>query len=391
MLRRPCARACLISNCKALKAMMKTIDTGLFIPVGNHGWVHSVNSPAVEDGSFRRVLSVTEAAERLGFDFVLSPGIWRGRKGPSQHWMRSLESLTTTAALLQATNSILVFGTVHMTVYPPAVVAKIMTTLDQIGPGRAGLNLVTGSSYLDLSHVGLWRDGLDHNERYDLADEWIKIVKRLWTEEIVSHKGRFYELTEATMGPKPSRLPPLANAGASERGFRFAVENCDIAFLSGSDEPKYKSEAMRAKTTARSLGKADLKVYGLVTLIPGETDKDAQDRSEFFNQGVDIECLDDIALGYSLNPNIKDVSPGSVRLAASREKRSAVAPGAFVGSYASIAKRIAHVVVDCDLDGIIIIVPDYTDDLQAVAQNTLVRMSEHGVSCRICGAPASVG
>ena len=39
----------------------------------------------------------------MGFDFVLSPGIWRGRKGPSEHWTRSLESLTTTAALLQAT------------------------------------------------------------------------------------------------------------------------------------------------------------------------------------------------------------------------------------------------------------------------------------------------
>ncbi len=366
--------------------MTKVIDTGVFIPVGNHGWIHSVNSPAVEDGSFQRVLEVTKGAEGLGFDFVLSPGIWRGRKGPSGHWMRSLESLTTAAALLQATNRISVFGTVHMTVYPPAVVAKIMATLDQIGPGRVGLNLVTGSSYLDLSHVGLWLDGLDHNERYDLADEWIQVVKRLWTEDIVSHKGRFYELTEATMGPKPSRLPPLANAGASERGFKFAVQNCDIAFLSGSDDPKYKADAIRAKQTARSMGKADLKVYGLVTLIPGETDNEAKDRKDHFDEGVDIECLDDIALGYNLNPNIKDVSPGSLRLAAGREKRSATAPGAFVGSYASLAKRIAQVVIDCELDGIILIVPDYVSDLEAVAKKTLAHMSEYGVFCRVGGA-----
>ncbi len=363
--------------------MTKVIDTGVFIPVGNHGWIHSINSPAVEDGSFRRVLEVTKGAEALGFDFVLSPGIWRGRKGPSEHWMHSLELLTTTAALLQATDRISVFGTVHMTVYPPAVVAKIMTTLDQIGPGRVGLNLVTGSSYLDLSHVGLWRDGLDHNERYELADEWIQVVKKLWTEGFVSHKGRFYELTEATMGPKPSRLPPLANAGASERGFKFAVENCDIAFVSGSEDPKDKQAAIRAKATARSMGKPDLKVYGLVTLIPGETDKDAQDRKAFFDEGVDIECLDDIALGYNLNPNIKDVSSVSLRLAAGRERRSAVTPGAFVGSYASLAKRIAQVVKDCELDGIILIVPDYTDDLEALAEKTLVGMPEYGVSSRI--------
>jgi pyrimidine oxygenase len=366
--------------------MTKVIDVGLFIPVGNHGWIHSTNSPAVEDGSFQRVLEVTKGAEALGFDFVLSPGIWRGRKGPSSHWMHSLESLTTTAALLQATDRISVFGTVHMTVYPPAAVAKIITTLDQIGPGRIGLNLVTGSSYLDLSHIGLWRDGLNHNERYELADEWIQVVKRLWTEGSVSHKGRFYELTEATMGPKPSRLPPLANAGASERGFKFAVENCDIAFVSGSEDPKDKQAAIRAKATARSMGKPDLKVYGLVTLIPGETDKDAQDRKDHFDEGVDIACLDDIALGYNLNPNIKDVSSVSLRLAAGREKRSAVTPGAFVGSYASLAKRIAQVVKDCELDGIILIVPDYTNDLEALAAKTFVSLPEYGVSCRIGGA-----
>jgi pyrimidine oxygenase len=366
--------------------MTKLIDAGVFIPVGNHGWIHSLNSPAVEDGSFQRVLDVTKGAERLGFDFVLSPSIWRGRKGPSEHWMRSLESLTTSAALLQATDRISVFGTVHMTVYQPAVVAKIITTLDEIGPGRVGLNLVTGSSYLDLSHVGLWRDGLDHNERYDLADEWVQVVKRLWKEDIVSHKGRFYELTEATMGPKPSRLPPLANAGASERGFKFAVQNCDIAFLSGSEDSKSREAAITAKRTARLMGKIDLKVYGLVTLIPGETDKEAKDRKDHFDEGVDIECLDDIALGYILNPNIKDVSPGSLRLAAGKETRSAITPGAFVGSYGSLAKRIAQVVIERDLDGVILIVPDYVNDLEAVAKKTLVRMSEYGVSCRVGGA-----
>lgn len=362
--------------------MAKTIDVGVFIPVGNHGWIHSVNAPDVEDGSFQRVLEVTKGAEALGFDFVLSPGIWRGRKGPSEHWMRSLESLTTTAALLQATERISVFGTVHMTVYSPAVVAKIMITLDQIAPGRVGLNLVTGSSYLDLAHVGLWRHGLDHNGRYDLADEWIKVVKRLWTEKVVSHKGKFYELAEATMGPKPSRLPPLANAGASGRGFQFAVENCDIAFLVAGEDPRYKEAATRAKETARKMGKSDLKVYGLLTLIPGATDKDAKDRQNYFDEGVDLECLDDIALGYNLNPNVKDVSAASLRLAAGKQTRSATTPGTLVGSYNSLGKRIANVVTDCDLDGIIVIVPDYVKDLKAVAEQTLVRLWDYGIHCR---------
>jgi pyrimidine oxygenase len=361
--------------------MTKMIDAGVFIPVGNHGWIHSVNAPAVEDGSFRRVLEATKAAEALGCDFVLSPGIWRGRKGPSEHWMRSLESMTTSAALLQATSRIRVYGTIHMTVYQPAVIAKMMTTLDQIGPGRVGLNLVTGSSYLDLAHVGLWRDGLNHDERYDLADEWIKVVKRLWTEDVVSHKGRFFELTEATMGPKPSRMPPLANAGASGRGFTFAVENCDIAFIGSGDGPKYVDSARQAKATARAMNKPDLKVYGLVTLIPGETDEEAKARLDHFNEGVDIECLNDIALGYDMNPNAKDVSAVSRRLAGDGT-RSSVVPGAMVGSYGSLAKRLATIAIDGDLDGVILIVPDYVEDLNAVAKKTLAAMTRYGVACR---------
>jgi pyrimidine oxygenase len=361
---------------------MRMIDAGVFIPVGNHGWIHSANSPAVEDGSFKRVLQVTRGAEALGFDFVLSPGIWRGRKGPSEHWMRALESVTASAALLQATSRIGVFSTVHMTVYPPAVIAKMMTTLDQIGPGRVGLNLVTGSSYLDLAHVGLWREGLNHDERYDLADEWIQIVKRLWTERVVSHRGRFFELNEATMGPKPSRIPALANAGASGRGFKFAVENCDIAFIAFGDSPEYIGSGKRARETAKAMNKPDLKIYGLLTLIPGATDEEARARLNYFNEGVDIECLNDIALGYSKNPNAKDVSASSKRLSGDGTNSSVVA-STMVGSYGSLAKRLAEIVSEGELDGIILIVPDYVDDLEAVAKETLTQMTEFGVTCRV--------
>jgi pyrimidine oxygenase len=362
--------------------MTKMIDVGVFIPVGNHGWIHSMNSPAVEDGSFCRVLEVTKGAEALGFDFVLSPGIWRGRKGPSEHWMRSLESMTTSAALLQATSKIGVFSTIHMTLYQPAIIAKMMTTLDQIAPGRVGLNLVTGSSYLDLSHVGLWRDGLSHDERYDLADEWMQVVKRLWTDEIVSHKGRFFELNEATMGPKPSCLPPLANAGASGRGFKFAVENCDIAFVASGEEPKYIESGRQAKVIAREMNKPNLKVYGLLNVIPGATDEEAQARLDHFNCGVDLVCLEDIARGYSMNPNAKDVSASSQRLAGDG-KGSSVASGAMVGSYGSLAKRIARIVLESDLDGIILIVPDYIEDIDAMAKKALKFMAEYGVECRV--------
>jgi pyrimidine oxygenase len=364
------------------RTMTRTIDVGAFIPVGNHGWIHSVNSPAVEDGSYQRNLEITQRAEALGFDLVLSPGIWRGRKGPSEHWMECLESLTASAGLLEATRRIQVFATLHMTVYPPAIIAKMASTLDQIGPGRVGLNLVTGSSFLDLSHVGLWRDGLSHDERYDLADEWVGVARRLWSEDVVSHKGEFYELVEATMGPKPSRMPRLANAGASDRGLEFAVQQCDIAFVGAGDgdDPKYTDAGKRAKEMARTMNKPDLKAYGQIAIVPGETDEEAQARLNHFNEGVDVECMEDIIRGYSMNPDAKSVTS---TFGINQERPSSVLQRTMTGSYQTLAKRIANTVHANELDGVIFIVPDYVKDLEAVAKKTMTAMVDYGVDSNV--------
>ncbi|ABQ70556.1 luciferase family protein [Rhizorhabdus wittichii RW1] len=358
--------------------MSRNIEVGVFIPVGKNGWIHSVNTPYTP-GSFQHVLDVVQRSEALGFDFVLSPAIWRGRKGPSRHWMDSLESLTTTAALLQATSRIEIFGTVHMTVFPPATIAKMIATLDQIGAGRVGLNLVTGSSYLDLAHLGLWNDELNHDERYDMADEWVHLVKRLWTEEIVDHKGRFFATEAATMGPKPSRMPKLVNAGASPRGIKFAADNCDIAFISASDGPKFIATARQCKEAARAMGKPNLKTFGLVTVIPGETDAEAQARLDHFNAGVDRECLADIAAGYEQNRSAKALSEASLSLTGG-EKQSCVMPGELVGSYETLARRLSVTALEGELDGLMLVVPDYIEDLAAIANRTLPLMERYGVS-----------
>lgn len=360
--------------------MAKLIETGVFIPVGRHGWIHSENSPAVETGTYPRVLEVVQGAERLGYDFVLSPAIWRGRRGPSRHWMQALESITTSAALLQATSSINIYSTVHMTVFPPPTIAKMVATLDQIGPGRVGLNLVTGSSVLDLGHLGMWNDELDHDQRYDMADEWIQLVKRLWSEEVVTHDGNFFHTDEGRMGgPALSgERPRLVNAGASPRGFRFAAENCDVAFIVASDDEKSAETGRAAKQTARDLGRPELKTFGLVTVIPGETDEEAQALLDHFNAGVDSECLDDIAAGYEQNRSFKELSDSSKTLIGG-EDRSCVMPGEIVGSYETVARRLAATVNDGELDGLMLVVPDYVADLEGLAARTLPQMAEYGV------------
>jgi len=361
--------------------MSKSIGAGVFIPAGRNGWIHSMNTPYTP-GTYEHVREVVQLAERVGFDFVLSPAIWRGRKGPSRHWMDSLESFTTTAALLEATSRISVYSTVHMTVYPPATIAKMMSSLDQIAPGRVGLNLVTGSSYLDLAHLGLWNDDLDHDERYDMADEWVSLVKKLWTEEVVDHQGKYFQTMEATMGPKPSRVPPLVNAGASGRGFRFAAENCDVAFIVASDDEKSIETGRRVKKAAEEMGKPDLQTYGLITLIPGETDQEAQARLDHFNEGVDAVALADVAAGYEQNKDFKKLSDSSLALTGG-EKMSSTMPGELVGSYETLARRLATTINDGQLDGVLLVVPDYIADLDAIGTRTMPLLAEHGITCNL--------
>lgn len=363
--------------------MSKEIEVGIFLPVGKNGWIHSVNAPHTP-GTFEHVLKVTKLAEELGYDFILSPAIWRGRKGPSEHWMVSQESMTTSAALLMATQRIMIWSTVHMTVFPPPTVAKIVATLDQIGPGRVGLNLVTGSSVLDLEHIGLWDDELDHDARYRLGDEWIQLVKRFWAEESVTHKGEFFYANEGTMGPKPSRMPPLVNAGASGRGFQFAVENCDAAFLVAGEDPALIESARNAKAAARKYNKPDFKTFGLFSIVPAATDAEAQARLEYFDAGVDEVALADIAAGYDKNKS----NQGRVGLVEKKPgeksaKPTSVTRGTMIGSYESLAKRIANSVIESELDSAMFIIPDYIEDLRTLASELLPRMEEYGVSSKI--------
>jgi pyrimidine oxygenase len=55
----------------------------------------------------------------------------------------------------------------------------------------------------------------------------------------------------------------------------------------------------------------------------------------------------------------------------------------MIGSYASLASRMAKTIIDGEFDGITLVVPDYVEDLRAVAEKILMRLPEYGVSCRI--------
>jgi pyrimidine oxygenase len=352
-------------------------ELGVFLPVGNGGWITSTTSPQLP-ATYEYNRDVTLLAEDLGFDFALSMAKWRGYGGPSQHWDVTLESLSTTAALAEATSRIGVWATLHTMVFHPAVVAKMAAVIDAVSGGRFGINLVAGSNPYDQGQFGLWKD-LDHEERYELAEEWITVARRLWTEPRVDFAGKHFTLEDCVSNPKPKQVPPIICAAGSDTGFRFTVTHCNGNLLAGSDDPAHIARARRAKQIAAELGRPEFKTYGLFTLVPGDTDEEAQARVEHYNSGVDLVALEQQAFEYSNDTRAAGQNTAAKSFIQLHADALAVSKSALVGSPETIARRLATSVREGQLDGICVIVPDFIDDLRILGEEIAPRLAKYGV------------
>src|SRR5207248_11714458 len=134
-----------------------------------------------------------------------------------------------------------------------------------------------------------WDDRLDNDERYELADEWTAIVKRLWSEPSVDFHGRFFTMKNCVSEPKPlSRpRPDLICAGMSERGLRFAVRAADACFIGGRSPEERRAASRRARQIAADNGLVT-KTFMMCTVIQADTDTDAEALVEHYREGVDM-------------------------------------------------------------------------------------------------------
>jgi dimethylsulfone monooxygenase len=124
---------------------------------------------------------------------------------------------------------------VHVPTVRPVRTAKEAATIDYIAGGRFTLNLVAGWNADEIRMFGAPQ--LDHHSRYALADEWLRLAKRLWTENDFDFAGRFFDVPAAYSEPKPVQQPwpAIMSAGNSPAGRDFAARHAEINFLLGPD------------------------------------------------------------------------------------------------------------------------------------------------------------
>src|SRR5215510_8880356 len=124
----------------------------------------------------------------------------------------TLEPLTLLAAAAGATQKIRIGTSVLLPgLRHPALLAKIVATLDFISNGRLTIGVGFGSRENDFTAVEVPFEG-----RGSRAVECVQLMKRLWTEENVTHKGRFFGVQNLTLGPRLIQKPiPIFTCGSS--------------------------------------------------------------------------------------------------------------------------------------------------------------------------------
>ena len=338
-------------------------EFGVFLPVANGGWIVSQTTPVL-DGGWPQNRDAALIAEEEGFDFVMAMGKWRGFGGATSHWGSSLEAVTMMAGIAAVTKRVKVWATLHAILHNPAVAAKMIATLDHISNGRAGLNIVAGAYRGEFEQMDAWDETLDHDARYDLTEEWTRIVKRLWTEPSVTFQGKYFDFKDCVSDPKPLKPPFLICAGMSKRGFEFSVREADGCFIGGRDEAETRDASRRARTLAAELGKP-IRTYCMMTVIVAQTDAEAESRAQKYRDGLDEGAVLGMLQSYGVAGNAM----------------TARAQGAFmtqtaVGSPATCAAKIEDFLRNCDIDGLMFVYDDYAQGLRVTGREILPRLRQ---------------
>lgn len=216
--------------------------------------------------------------------------------------------------LMSAVTKHLGFGvTASVTHEHPYTFARKISTLDHLTKGRVGWNIVT--SYLKSAAVNMGlEDQINHDERYNIAEEYLHVCYKLWEESWeddavqhdkangvytdpskvhdIHHEGKYYKVPGAHLSePSPQRTPVLYQAGASTKGRAFAANHAELVFIGAPtiDLAKDTVNKLHNDIEAAGRSKEDVKVLTMFLPIVGKTEKEAKAKYKDYQQYISKE------------------------------------------------------------------------------------------------------
>lgn len=183
----------------------------------------------------RELLEFSVIAEEVGFDSVVVSDHFQPWRHTGGHAPFSFGWL---AALGERTSRIRI-GTSVVTPtfrYHPSIVAQAMGTLGSLYPDRVFLGVGTGESMNEVPSIGI--EWPEYKERFGRLRESVSLMRRLWTEDRVTHDGEYYHVHNATIYDRPERPVPLFVAASGATAARYAGRVADGFICTSGKAPE---------------------------------------------------------------------------------------------------------------------------------------------------------
>ncbi len=293
------------------------------------------------------------------------------------------------------------FGVTAGTAYEhPFPFSRRLATLDHLTEGRVGWNVVTG--YLPSASRNMGDVQMEHDRRYDHADEYLEVIYKLlegsWEEDAVQfdreagvftdfnkvhnigHEGEFFRVPGAAVTePSAQRTPVIYQAGASSRGRAFSAKHAEATFLNSPTPAMLADSVTKTRAALVEAGRDpyDIKIFGMQTIITADTDEEAWEKYRDLAQYADVEGALSLMSGwmgtdfsqFDLDAPIGDVESNAIQSVVETFRKASgddeewtirtlaawVGVGGFgpvlVGSGTTVAESLIRIQDETDVDG----------------------------------------
>lgn len=335
------------------------------------------HAPTSYEVTWEHTLGLARQAEDMGLDVLIPLGRWRGFGGATNFNGENFETYTWAAGLAQATERIMVFATSHVPVIHPIVAAKQAATIDHISGGRFGLNIVMGWFQPEMEMFGAAQR--EHDERYRVGEEWLTIIKHLWTDEQpLSFDGEFFTIVDAEAWPKPIQRPHpvIMNAGSSPAGSDFSARNADVSFVTVDDPAAARPMVDDFKRRAREQYGRDPKLFSGAYVVCRDTEAEAQDALREILAAGDRQAAKNLMSILGVQSRSFD----DILAQKSAEDRFIAGWSAptFVGTPEQIAQRFVEA-SEVGVDGMMLGFLDYAAELAYFDDNVMPLLRQAGL------------
>ncbi len=331
-----------------------------------NGGVTISQAPTTHVIEWEHVANIARRADAIGFDALVPVARWRGFGGAMNFLGKNFETFTWAAGIAAITKRAMTFSTVHVPLIHPIVAAKMSTTIDHIGGGRFGMNLVMGWFRPEMEMFGV--ELKEHDDRYGYGSEWLEIMELLWAaEKPIDYKGRFFDLKQLQADPKPiQNRPVLINAGSSPAGLAFAGKHMDFNFAHINTPEKAVGYVAKVKAASQTDFGRDIGVLLHALLIVRDTEAEAEAAWEEI-----LACGD-----YEGAQNFMDIlgieSQSYNETVRKKKLQEFITAGAAVikGTPESVVKQLGAF-SDAGVDGVLIGFIDYARELEYFGEKVM--------------------